>query len=181
MLSHIILAISVSIDSLGIGLTYGIKNTQISALSKIVLFIISITITFLSMFVGNIISAIIPNNFANCIGLVILLFMGVWIIFQNSDPLSFDTDCSKKIDLRESIALGIALSLDSFGIGICSSIVGYNIYLFPIFVACFQLIFLSFGIFLGKKMHSNICIQKNIWPLISGFLLIIIGLSKIFI
>ena len=35
MVNSILLAISSSIDSLGIGVTYGIKNTKISKLSKI--------------------------------------------------------------------------------------------------------------------------------------------------
>ena len=41
MVNSILLAISSSIDSLGIGVTYGIKNTKISKLSKIILFVIS--------------------------------------------------------------------------------------------------------------------------------------------
>ena len=48
MLNSFILAISSSIDSLGIGITYGIKNTKISLLGKIVLFTISLTVDWLN-------------------------------------------------------------------------------------------------------------------------------------
>lgn len=97
------------------------------------------------------------------------------------DPISSDLDKSKKIDLKEAIYLGIALSLDSIGIGIGGSIVGLNSIMFPIFVASFQLIFLSFGIFIGKKIVSSIHLPKNIWSVISGFLLILIGIYKLFV
>ena len=44
LINSIILAVSSSIDSLGIGITYGMKNTKISYLAKIVLFVISFSI-----------------------------------------------------------------------------------------------------------------------------------------
>ena len=43
LLNAFILAISSSIDSLGIGITYGIKNTKISYLGKLILFSISLS------------------------------------------------------------------------------------------------------------------------------------------
>ena len=45
LISSFILAISSSIDSLGIGITYGIKNTKISLLGKVVLFVISFSVS----------------------------------------------------------------------------------------------------------------------------------------
>ncbi len=58
----------------------------------------------------------------------------------------------KKIDAKEAIYMGIALSIDSICVGICSSVIGYNSYIFPILVASFQLIFLSFGKLIGEKI-----------------------------
>ena len=65
MLNSLLLAISSSIDSLGIGITYGIKNTKISKLGKIILFIISLLITYISILFGNIIQYIFPNALTN--------------------------------------------------------------------------------------------------------------------
>ena len=53
-INSLILALSSSIDSLGIGITYGIKNTRISYMAKIVLFVISFLISFLSVCFGDI-------------------------------------------------------------------------------------------------------------------------------
>ena len=83
MINYILLAISVSIDSLGIGITYGIRNTKIFISSKIILFILSILITSLAVFLGGLIRSIVPNNFTNYVGLFILIFLGIWIIYQS--------------------------------------------------------------------------------------------------
>ena len=58
--SSLLLAFTSSIDSFGIGVTYGIKKTKISLTSKIVLFAISFIITNLSIFVGDLIRKIFP-------------------------------------------------------------------------------------------------------------------------
>ncbi len=190
MLSSFILAISSSIDSLGIGFTYGIKNTKISLIGKILLFIISITVTYISIFLGNIIESIFPHFLTKLIGSSILIFMGVYICLQAlkedfsnifNNPISSDLDKSKIIDSRESIFLAIALSLDSLCIGIGGSISNINLRLFPILVSIFQLFFLSIGSLLGKNINKLYKLPENIWSLISGILLIFIGLSKFFL
>ena len=75
MLNSLLLAISSSIDSLGIGITYGIKNTKISKLGKIILFIISLLITYISILFGNIIQYIFPNALTNFLGCFFLVCM----------------------------------------------------------------------------------------------------------
>ena len=189
MLNSILLAISSSIDSLGIGITYGIKNTKISLIGKIILFIISITITYFSMFLGNIIQSIFPSFLPKLVGNSILIFMGIYICFKalkkknNSsnifnDPISSDFDNSKIIDFKESIFLAIALSLDSFCIGICGSIADINLVLFPFLVSIFQLLFLSIGTFISIHINKLYKLPQNIWSIISGTLLILIGIFK---
>ena len=54
LLNCILLALSVSIDSLGIGISYGIKHTKISKISNFTLFSISFIVTSLSIIIGNI-------------------------------------------------------------------------------------------------------------------------------
>lgn len=211
LFNYLILALSVSIDSLGIGITYGLKNTMISKSAKIILFIISITMTGLSVYFGNILTQLVPSYFTNLIGSLLLVCMGLWIIYQalNSNkpitspkaseekiyqffikflgitiqiirnPISSDLDHSKKIDVKEALYLGMALSLDSICVGICSSVIGFNSAIFPIFVALFQLCFLSIGRFLGVRIVSICQIPENIWNVLSGILLICIGISKI--
>lgn len=61
LLNSFILAVSSSIDSLGIGITYGIKNMKISFFSKFILFIISISITYFALFLGNLLSSVLSD------------------------------------------------------------------------------------------------------------------------
>lgn len=81
--NYIMLSFCVSIDALGTGITYGLKNTKISIWAKFTLFIISFVITSTSLLIGNAISNIFPDFLCNFIGGVILCFMGLWIIFQS--------------------------------------------------------------------------------------------------
>ena len=191
MFNSILLAISSSIDSLGIGITYGIKNTKISLLGKLILFIISISITYVSILLGNIIQIIFPSILTRLIGTSILIFMGFYICFEalkkksnNSNvfnnPICSDLDNSKIIDSRESLFLAIALSLDSLCIGIGGSISNIDLSIFPLLASSFQLLFLSFGNLIGTSINKFYRLPENIWSLISGGLLIFIGFCKLF-
>lgn len=159
MISSIILALSSSLDAFGIGITYGIKNAKIKILSKCILALMSICFTCVSFFIGDFINSIFYlENFTSIISSSIFIFMGIFIII---DPIPFDFNHSHGIDVKEAFVLGIALSLDSMLIGISSSIGGlYNFY-FPIFVATFQLLFLSIGSFLGKKIAIKFAISDK--------------------
>ena len=225
-----LLAISTSIDSLGIGITYGIKNTKISHIGKIILLTISFSISSLAIGFGNIIKNIFSPFFTKLIGSFILIGMGLFIYYEarkkeNSnnnftkksdvktiyknmkqskiknneqkvyhffikflgitikiikDPISSDLDKSNSIDSKEALFLGLALSLDSFCIGIGSSIIGINSTLSPILVSCFQLIFISIGNFIGRKLYNFSKIPDNIWSILSSILLILIGICRLF-
>lgn len=192
MLNSFTLAMSSSIDSFGIGITYGIKNTKISNIGKFLLFAISLFITYCSIFLGNFLQSIFPNNITKLIGSFILIFMGIYVFFEatkkkkNSsnifnNPISSDMDNSKIIDSKEAFFLAIALSLDSFCIGICGSIIDINLTFFPFLVSIFQLFFLSIGTIFGNKINRFCKFPENIWSIISGVLLIIIGIAKFFI
>ncbi len=219
-INSLILAISSSIDSLGIGITYGIKNTKITFLAKIVLFIVAFTISIISIWFGNIIKYILPDFLVSYLGCTILILMGLFMCFQSlkrnnhdtklilknetktltSEPKVYsffikflgitikiiknpnysDLDSSNTIDYKEALFLGLALSLDSFCIGIGFGMLNISSLIFPLFISCFQLLFLSIGNYFGRKLYKFSKLPDNVWSLISGFLLISIGFLKIF-
>ena len=211
-----LLAISSSIDSLGIGITYGIKNTKITFKAKIVLFFIALVISIISIWFGNILKYILPDFITHYLGSIILISMGIFICFQSlkkskknisssnikninieeticsifikflgitikiiKNPSFSDLDKSNTIDAKEALFLGLALSLDSFCIGIGFSIMNLSSVLFPLLVSFFQLFFLSLGNSLGQKIYNFSNLPDNIWSIISGILLIIIGFFRI--
>ena len=135
----LVLALSSSIDSLGIGITYGLRHIKLLKKSKIILFLVSIFITFLAGIIGNILKNTLSANICEFIGSAFLLCMGIFIIIQTNDKeVSFDFDNSNDISPKEAIWLGLALSLDSLCIGIGGSTIGINIYLFSILVSILQ-------------------------------------------
>lgn len=216
IINYLLLAFFVSMDALGIGITYGMKHTKISPFAKLILAVITIIIATFSIFLGQFLFCVLPTFLVNFIGTIIFLFMGGWIIYQsfrpNTDtsissntvfehspqiktffiqcfgitiqiirnPISSDLDHSHNIDWKESIFLGIALSLDLFCVGMGSSMIGLHSLLFPILVATFQLCFLSLGSYLGKKLSSIRHLPDYTWNLISGIFLIGIGICKLF-
>lgn len=82
LLNCFLLAVCVSIDSLSIGVTYGLKNTKISFGAKCILFCISIFVTTFSIFLGSFIAKFFPSYISCAIGCILLCLMGVWIIVQ---------------------------------------------------------------------------------------------------
>ena len=179
LINSLLLALSSSLDSLGIGITYGLKNTKISPSSQIILSIISIIVTTISIMIGGILKNFLSDIISKVIGSGILMLLGIIIIIQaKSKNGSFDFNNSNVIDPSEAVALGIALSLDSLCIGIGGSIFGLKISLFPILVALLQLLFLNLGNFLGRKLIKICKIPAGIWSTLSGILLILIGIVK---
>lgn len=225
-INSLILAISSSIDSLGIGITYGIKNTKISYMAKVVLFAISFIISIISIWFGTVLKNILSITFTKYIGSFILIFMGVFMCFQaikrdknkeklnnslspdisnNStfqdvneekiysffikflgitikiikNPSLSDFDKSNSIDAKEALFLGLALSLDSFCIGISLSMLDVNSIIFPFSISLFQLFFMSFGNYLGRKLNKISHFPDNVWSISSGILLSIIGFCKL--
>ena len=225
-INSLILAISSSIDSLGIGITYGIKNTRISYMAKVVLFAISFILSILSIWFGTVLKNILSISFTKYIGGFILIFMGVFMFFQaikkdknkekfnnllSSDklnkntiqyvnkekiysffirflgitiqiiknPSSSDFDKSNSIDAKEALFLGLALSLDSFCIGVSLSMLDINSVIFPFAISLFQLLFMSFGNYLGCKLNRIRYFPDNVWSISSGILLSIIGFCKL--
>ena len=105
-------------------------------------------------------------------------FLGVTIQIIK-DPISSDFDNSKKIDSKEAIYLGTALSLDSFSVGIGAGMLGSISIIFPLIVSLFQIIFLSLGRNIGEKLNKKIHIPSKIWSILSAVLLILIGIVRL--
>ena len=178
--SILTLAISSSMDSLGIGITYGLKKIQLKKWARLILFCVSILVTILSLIFGNILKNIFSDNFFKLIGTIILVFMGLFIVFKKDyEDQTFDLDSSNDIDIKESLILGIALSLDNFCIGIGAISLGINMFIFALAIAFLQFAFLSIGNFLGIHLSNFNKVPQNIWTKVSGFLLILIGLFKL--
>ena len=103
LLNCILLALSVSIDSLGIGISYGIKHTKISKTSNFTLFSISFIVTSISIIIGNTISSILSEKFSVLLGSAFLMLLGFYGIYKNisNKTTNYDFNNSNEIDKKE--------------------------------------------------------------------------------
>lgn len=96
------------------------------------------------------------------------------------NPILSDFDASQTIDKKEAIYLGLAMSADSFVSSMGISMLGNFSILFPLLVATFQLVFLSFGNYFGKRITAVSHLSPSIWSRISGILLMLLSVLKLF-
>ena len=94
-------------------------------------------------------------------------------------PEYSDLDRSGKIEAKEALYLGTALSVDILSAGIGISALGASSLLLPVYIAAFQLIFLFIGSYLGsgflrRSMDDNVCM------IFSGLVLLFISVFHIF-
>ena len=192
MLLVTLFAISLSIDALGIGLSYGVRNISIPLFTKLILLLENIFFMAVFILLGNHIKLFFSKKTANTLGIVLLLCMGIWFCYQSiqkkqcrnsmemlRNPSHCDKDNSSHIDAKEGLCLGFILSIDSMGAGIAAGAAQICILLLPFFTAIFQVLFLSTGIYCGKHLKNFYNIKENIWTAFSGCILIIIALARI--
>ncbi len=78
-----LLAISLSIDALGVGMVYGLKQVKIPLVSKLIICLFSIVYTGIALVIGKSLSLFLSPENAKLIGIIILGMMGMWIIIQS--------------------------------------------------------------------------------------------------
>ena len=82
IIASILLAFSASLDSLIIGIAYGIKKIQIKFSINIIIALIVTLGTFLSMVLGAILSKFIPVYICNYTGAILLIIVGLFMTFD---------------------------------------------------------------------------------------------------
>lgn len=166
----ILIAVSLSMDAFSLSLaygTYGISKKNIKILSLIV-GIYHFFMPLIGMYIGNKIIYLLPIS-TNMIIFIILALIGIEMIIETFK----ETSNIKKLNFIDMLTFGLAVSLDSFSLGL-----GLNaIYKYPLIsVIIFfisSMIFTYTGLKLGSKI--NIALGK-ISTIIGGIFLILIGL-----
>ena len=184
----LLVAISLSIDALGIGLSYGVRNIVTPFFTKCILFLETMFFMGLFLWIGNHMTFFFSAKTANNIGIVLLFLMGLFLCYQSfhhsstellQNPCSCDKDHSSHIDAKEGLCLGFLLSLDSMGAGIGAGAANISL-LLPLFTSIFQILFLSIGISYGKHLKTHFSMKDNLWTAFSGGILILIAFIRYF-
>ena len=190
ILSSLLFAISANTDNFVVGLTYGIKRIKIGWLSNLLIALISLLGTVISMCAGKLIFNFIPEIASNFIGGIILILIGAWSVFnlffskKTSDgilenPENADKDNSLNIDVKESVILALALTINNIGLGVGASITGLNIVLTSNFTFFLSLVMIEIGYVLGSRFFSKLFCKKA--TLISGLIIIALGVYEMLI
>ena len=108
LLTIILLALSVSIDSFGIGITYGLRKTSLSTPAKFILFFVSLLFVGISVAFGYFLISILPANIIKIISVILLVFMGFLIIYEAMNTNEKKEYKSHKIFLK---SLGITIQI----------------------------------------------------------------------
>nr|WP_237391802.1 MntP/YtaF family protein [Paenibacillus dendrobii] len=78
----LLLAFALSLDSFGVGITYGLRQMKISPLSVVIISLCSGVIIYISMQVGVLLAKVVSPEAASIVGAVILIIMGSWSLIQ---------------------------------------------------------------------------------------------------
>lgn len=202
IISSILLAFSASLDSLIIGIAYGIKNIKIKLFINIIIASIVTLGTFLSMIIGTILIKFLPVYICTYIGSTLLIIIGLWMTLDyfkeqknlninnkdlieslNYDEILYnnktaDANGSGNIELKEALSLSIALSINNFALGIGASISGISLPLTIIFTFIFSILILIIGLKIGNSFLSKIFGKYS--SLLASVIIIIMGIVQLF-
>lgn len=182
MLQMLALSVSLSMDALGIGVSYAGKRITLTWGSRIIIGIISALAMFLSIQLGLLFDQLFPPEVMKIVGISILFLIGAGFIrgsLDTHEQSSYDFDDSSSIDWYEAVLLGVALSADSISTGIAVSVLGLSSIWVPILVGVMQVLFL----WLGQKVVCKSCIlckcNPKVCGIFSGILLFVVALLRI--
>ena len=182
MLHCVLLAISVSIDALSLGVTYGIKHSRIRGISNVIIFVIALLSTSISIFLGSNIAKLFSQDVALALGSSLLIILGLYTIYKSFKETStdYDLDNSNSIEKKEALLLALAVSADASCVGLSCGIIGLDSFIYPILAAFFHICFINCGNFIAYNVAKKIKISTNkLLSIISGLILISIGIIRL--
>ncbi|WP_129723183.1 sporulation membrane protein YtaF [Xylanivirga thermophila] len=206
MLETLLLVAVLSIDAFVASIAYGTSKIKVPIKSIVIINVVCSAFLGLSLFLGSVIKHFIPENITIIISFFILLFLGIYYLFESIvksnlrkksrpskmvkfrvfdlqfiiniyvDETRADVDNSKYLSSKEAFYLAVALSLDSLAVGFGSSLVDINYIQILILSLVFGMIAVWSGLLLGRTFVEKSRIDLS-W--LSGVLLIILAILKL--
>ena len=199
LLSALLFSLSSNLDNIVVGTAYGIKKIKIGIIANLIIAIVTSTGTFLSMSLGVYISKFLPHSIANALGAGAIIILGGYFVIQsiiklinnkNSKELALkdiadmieyaeksDLDNSGDINIKEALLVAFGLTFNNLGTGIAASITGVSIQFTVISTFILSILTIMFGETVGNHVFGDFLGKYA--PLISGILLIILGIIEL--
>lgn len=198
-LSALLYSLSSNLDNLVIGIAYGVKKIKIGLISNLIIATVTSIGTLISMSVGKFISVFLPTSLTNMLGAVIIMLLGLYFLIQSilklipksySNSLALknvdeimdyaeksDSDNSGTLNIKEAFVVSLGLMLNNLGTGLAASITGVNVSITVICTFILSIALLMLGKSIGHNVLGSVCGKYA--PLISGVLLIILGIFEL--
>lgn len=170
MLLVFLMAVSLSMDAFSLALAYGTlgMNNKDKIILSLVVGLFHFMMPLLGIFAGELILSLFKFN-PDILVAVILLFIGIQMIvssFKKDEEL-------KPLKFSEFFLFGLAVSIDSFSLGITLPNMRLNAFWTPIIFAITSCFFTFVGLSIGNKIEN---LLGKVATLIGGAILTIIGL-----
>lgn len=165
-----LIAVSLSMDAFSLSLAYGtisMSKKEINLLS-IIVGVYHFFMPIFGMIIGNFIFNILHIN-SKLIVLLIFTFIGINMILESLKK----EEKIKKMKLSEMILFGLAVSIDSFSVGIGLNNISNNFIMCSSIFSIISFMFTFIGLQLGNKLNQMI---GKISTIIGGIALIIFGI-----
>lgn len=170
----ITIAVSLSMDAFSLSLAYGTLNLQKKDI--ILLSIIVGVYHFFMPLLGNAVGSLFLKIFPiepKAIVFVVLVFIGIQMIIEGIKG----NEEIKELSFLEMILFGLAVSIDSFSVGVGIQSISNKYVLCACIFSLSSFIFTYLGLLLGKKINNII---GKISTIIGGLVLIVIGFVYLF-
>jgi putative sporulation protein YtaF len=207
MIYGMLLALSLNLDSFGIGITYGMKKIKVPFSSLLMINLISILFFTAAYGMGFLLLRFIHIAHAKILSAAIIIFLGIVFYIQAyldckyppeasektittipikvfgiviniiRDPSSGDRDHSGVIDIKEAIYIGTALAIDAFAVGLAVCIANLHMISFITTAFISNLTFFGIGNYLGIKLVR--ISKQHTLKYLSAIILIFLGLLRL--
>lgn len=191
--SIMLFAVSSNLDNLIIGVSYGIKKIRIPLLSNLVIAFMAFAGTLLSMLCGEHITKWLPAGAANAIGSILLIGIGLSGLIQYGynrrrrkpddvqwpihAPEKYDKNSDKTLELKETVSLGAALTVNNIGLGVGASMSGLSVWKTAAVSSFFCIALMLLGNCIGKRCASKRFEKYS--EIISGVIIILLGIFEL--
>ena len=169
----LIISVSLSMDAFSLSLAYGTLN-----LDKPLKYKLTLIVAFYHFFMpllGMFVSTFIPYNIinSNVLVFIILTLIGVQMILESKK----DKEYKRIITLFDLLLFGLAVSLDSFSVGLGLKTINENFIMCSSFFSVCSGFLTYIGLILGSKINKMIGSYSTI---LGGLVLVIIGITYLF-
>lgn len=191
------IALASNLDNAGVGVAYGVRKIKIPVLAGTVIAFMGFLLTLIGGLFGQFISSWLSPLVCNYIGMVILVTIGFWVILQPllqeqmakhpdkrnlltrilQNPETADFNASKTVDFKESIVLGIALSINNLAGGFDAGITQISIWGTSILSGAFSLVCIGLCSLIGNKIAGEHLGKAA--SIVAGLILIFIGVHQV--